>query len=336
MVTFGSKPSLVCSRILSSGQSPSIPMSLIVVLVVAVVVPVISLVVVVATLIVVVATLIVVALPLSLVVISNSFSFGFVTSCFHMYEQFGYEPFGELLTALIKKTVWKNGCVLQGESARIAYSISWVPITQGERIYQLDADRGWVRKLYMAYTERTSYKQINHYAEATGAHITQLTAEMARLINTTFHDWDLTSRPQANANKSNAVPIKRADRTRTEAIKEGLREAKKSWKADDVNGSSIWGVRRPESGLFTAVGQTNMTYAHMRSWSMSAIANLFGHESINHEENSMSLVSSSIIARHFYGTALTIHGIIVSRNDGDNDWNNESSGLAHQHAHWSL
>ncbi|GKD80372.1 hypothetical protein Tco_1342993 [Tanacetum coccineum] len=89
-VTFGSDPSLVCSRILSSGQSPSIPMSLIVVLVVAVVVPVISpvvvvvatlivvvatLIVVVATLIVVVATLIVVALPLSLVALSNSFSF---------------------------------------------------------------------------------------------------------------------------------------------------------------------------------------------------------------------------------------------------------------------
>ncbi|GJZ36006.1 hypothetical protein Tco_0581823 [Tanacetum coccineum] len=77
MVTFGSNPSLVCSRILSSGQSPSIPMSLIVVLVVAVVVPVISLVVVVvATLIVVVATLIVVALPLSLVALNNSFTFG--------------------------------------------------------------------------------------------------------------------------------------------------------------------------------------------------------------------------------------------------------------------
>ncbi|GJW88195.1 hypothetical protein Tco_0163535 [Tanacetum coccineum] len=72
MVTFGCNPSLVCSRILSSGQSPSIPMSLIVVLVVAVVVPVISSVVVV---IVVVATLVVIALPLSLVALSNSFSF---------------------------------------------------------------------------------------------------------------------------------------------------------------------------------------------------------------------------------------------------------------------
>ncbi|GKF85200.1 hypothetical protein Tco_0250098 [Tanacetum coccineum] len=66
-VTFGSNPSLVCSRILSSGQSPIIPMYLIVVLVVAVVVLVIShvVVVVVATLIVVVATLIVVALPVT-------------------------------------------------------------------------------------------------------------------------------------------------------------------------------------------------------------------------------------------------------------------------------
>ncbi|GJT67442.1 hypothetical protein Tco_1018922 [Tanacetum coccineum] len=84
MVTFGSNPSLVCSRILSSGQSPSIPMPLIVILVVAGVVPVISLVVVivatlivvVATLIVVIATMIVVALPLSLVALGNSFSFG--------------------------------------------------------------------------------------------------------------------------------------------------------------------------------------------------------------------------------------------------------------------
>ncbi|GJR81680.1 hypothetical protein Tco_0152465 [Tanacetum coccineum] len=66
MVTFGSNPSLVCSRILSSGQSPSIPISLIVVLVVAVVVSVISPVVVV----------VVVVLPFSLVALSSSFSFG--------------------------------------------------------------------------------------------------------------------------------------------------------------------------------------------------------------------------------------------------------------------